>query len=273
MAQLQKGTTYATGAQVTADNLNKHVDEAILLSGAITEQTAATSLTEQDSILIYQPSIGLRKTTLNSLQQVVAGFQARVVFDGRFASASTVNFTWSKTGDTITITCNSHGFNWLNACYFDFTAGVGTPPTDGNYSVELTNLTTNSFQIVATGSTGNATGTGTFKRCPVFTNSTNSFNVGQVNFAGAAANSGYWINLTYQYYQHASMTPVAYVSPDGSSTAAYALFGRQTTLNAVSNVVSMLEGGFLMNVYTTGNVAVDAGNNTNVLVSGGLIRP
>ena len=82
-----------------------------------------------------------------------------------------------------------------------------------------------------------------------------------------------WINLNYQYYQSASITPVAYVSPNGSSTAAYALFGKATTLNTVPNQLTMLEGGFLMNVYTTGNVAVDTGFHSNVLVAGGAIRP
>lgn len=273
MAQLQKGTTYATGAQVTADNLNKHVDEAILLPGAITEQIAATSVTADDSLLIYQPSVGLRKATLNDVQQIISGFQARMVFDGRFASAVTVNFTWSKVNDIITITCNNHGFTWLNGCYFDFIAGTGTPPADGNYYISLLNLTTNTFVVEINGSTGTASGTGTFKRCPVLTNLTNSFNISQINFAGSATATGYWINLNYQYYQSASITPVAYVSPNGSSTAAYALFGKATTLNTVPNQLTMLEGGFLMNVYTTGNVAVDTGFHSNVLVAGGAIRP
>jgi hypothetical protein len=35
----------------------------------------------------------------------------------------------------------------------------------------------------------------------------------------------------------------------------------------------MLEGGFLMNVFTTANAAVDSGIGTNVLVIGGVIRP
>lgn len=273
MAQLQKGTTYATGAQVTADNLNKHVDEAILLPGAITEQIAATSVTAADSLLIYQPSIGLRKATLNDVQQIISGFQARVVFDGRFASATTTNFTWSKVNDIVTITCNNHGFTWLNACYFDFITGTGTAPADGNYYISLLNLTTNTFVVEIAGSTGTASGTGTFKRCPFGGSNTNSFNIGNVCWAGAVTASGYWINFDYQYYNSGSITPVAYVSPSGSSTAAYALFGKATTLNTLANQSGMLEGGFLMNVYTTGNVAVDSGINTNVLVTGGSIRP
>jgi hypothetical protein len=44
MAQIQKGTTYSSiNATVTADNLNAHVDNAILLPGAISDQIAITT--------------------------------------------------------------------------------------------------------------------------------------------------------------------------------------------------------------------------------------
>lgn len=42
MAQIRKGTTYATGDQVTATNLNALADNAILLPGAVTEQPSGT---------------------------------------------------------------------------------------------------------------------------------------------------------------------------------------------------------------------------------------
>ena len=45
--QIQKGTTYVNyptvgNSQVTADNLNDHVDNAVLLPGAISAQTTGT---------------------------------------------------------------------------------------------------------------------------------------------------------------------------------------------------------------------------------------
>jgi len=66
MAQLNKGTIYSTGDQVTAANLNALVDNATLQPGAITEQIAAASLTTSDSTLLSQP-LGLRKATLGQI--------------------------------------------------------------------------------------------------------------------------------------------------------------------------------------------------------------
>jgi len=54
MAQIQAGTTFANGGQVTATNLNAHVNNAVLIPGAISDQTAASSTSTADSILILQ---------------------------------------------------------------------------------------------------------------------------------------------------------------------------------------------------------------------------
>lgn len=66
MAQLNKGTTYSTGDQVTAANLNALVDNATLQPGAINDQIAASSLTTSDSTLLSQP-LGLRKATIGQI--------------------------------------------------------------------------------------------------------------------------------------------------------------------------------------------------------------
>lgn len=66
MAQLNKGTIYSTGDQVTAANLNALVDNATVLPGAINEQIAASSLTTADSTLLSQP-LGLRKATIGQI--------------------------------------------------------------------------------------------------------------------------------------------------------------------------------------------------------------
>jgi microcystin-dependent protein len=62
MAQLQKGTDYTTGDQVTAANLDALVDNAILLPGAITDQIAASSVSGSDTVLINQVG-ALKKAT------------------------------------------------------------------------------------------------------------------------------------------------------------------------------------------------------------------
>ena len=68
MAQIQKGTTYITGDQVTAANLNALADSAILLPGAITDQTAKTVPLAADTVLIHSAAdTALRKSTLTQL--------------------------------------------------------------------------------------------------------------------------------------------------------------------------------------------------------------
>lgn len=67
MAQIQAGVTYATGAQVTATNLNAHVNNAVLVPGAISDQTAASSSTSADSVLLLQGGV-LKKATLAQIQ-------------------------------------------------------------------------------------------------------------------------------------------------------------------------------------------------------------
>jgi len=68
MAQIQKGTTYSTGDQVTATNLNALADAAILLPGAITDQTAKTVPLAADTVLIHSAAdTALRKSTLTQL--------------------------------------------------------------------------------------------------------------------------------------------------------------------------------------------------------------
>lgn len=71
MAQIQKGFTYSAGSptnQVTFTNLNAHVDDAILLPGAITEQTAVTATETVDLVLVYDDSAAaLKKVALSNL--------------------------------------------------------------------------------------------------------------------------------------------------------------------------------------------------------------
>ena len=71
MADIQAGTTYADGAQVTAINLNAHVNNATLVPGAISDKTAVDSVTSSDSILILQ-SATLKKATITQLQASIA---------------------------------------------------------------------------------------------------------------------------------------------------------------------------------------------------------
>jgi hypothetical protein len=68
--QIQKGTTYAdfpaTNSQVTANNLNNHVDDAILLSGAISAQNLSTP--QVGDFVIAERNGSLFKYTLQSIR-------------------------------------------------------------------------------------------------------------------------------------------------------------------------------------------------------------
>jgi microcystin-dependent protein len=69
-AQIQKGTTYAdfpaANSQVTANNLNNHVDNAVLLSGAISEQ--ATGTPEEADYILAERAGALFKYTIESVK-------------------------------------------------------------------------------------------------------------------------------------------------------------------------------------------------------------
>ena len=71
MADIQAGTAYADGGQVTAVNLNAHVNNATLVPGAISDKTAAATVTGADSILILQ-SATLKKATITQVQTAIA---------------------------------------------------------------------------------------------------------------------------------------------------------------------------------------------------------
>lgn len=69
MAQIQSGVTYVDGGQVNATNLNAHVNNAVLVPGAISDQTAASSATSADSVLLLQGGV-LKKATLAQLPYI-----------------------------------------------------------------------------------------------------------------------------------------------------------------------------------------------------------
>ena len=71
MADIQSGTTYADGAQVTATNLNAHVNNATLVPGVINDRTAVASVTGTDSLLVLQAG-QLRKSTITQVQTAIA---------------------------------------------------------------------------------------------------------------------------------------------------------------------------------------------------------
>jgi hypothetical protein len=115
MAQLNKGTTYSTGDQVTAANLNALVDNAILQPGAITEQIAASSLTTSDSTLLAQ-SGGIRKATLGQMLSLT-DLSSYLKADGSVAMTTGQQLTLGSTAQIAPLNAVSLGYlqnNYLN---------------------------------------------------------------------------------------------------------------------------------------------------------------
>jgi hypothetical protein len=93
MAQIQKGTTYGTTSPsnlVTSTNLNNHVDDAVLLPGAITDQTAKTVLASADTILVHSSAdTALRKTTAAQVFASPLPIGSSTANSGKFTSLET----------------------------------------------------------------------------------------------------------------------------------------------------------------------------------------
>lgn len=108
MAQIQAGVTYATGAQVTATNLNAHVNNAVLVPGAINDQTAASSSTSADSVLLLQGGV-LKKATLAQIQAGVAPDVANYV-QRNGSVAMTGELTLSNSAPVNALSAASKGY-------------------------------------------------------------------------------------------------------------------------------------------------------------------
>ena len=111
MAQIQKGTTYTAGSPgntVSYTNLNAHVDSAILLPGAITDQSAKTVPVAADTILLHSASdTALRKSTIAQLfasPQPIGATTASTIAATTISASGTItgNLTGNVTGNATT---------------------------------------------------------------------------------------------------------------------------------------------------------------------------
>jgi hypothetical protein len=110
MAQIQKGTTYATGTQVTADNLNAHVDSAILLPGAIGDQINVTSLAQEDSTIILQ-SGSLKEATIAQIKTATApDLTGYLKADGSVSITTGQQLTLGTTNQLTALNATSKGY-------------------------------------------------------------------------------------------------------------------------------------------------------------------
>lgn len=91
MSQIQKGTIYATGDVVSAGNLNAHVDNAILLAGAITDQIGGIAA-PTDLVLVSKAGV-LNQVTAGSIAALVDTSSIFLRSDGTSSMDSGVNLT------------------------------------------------------------------------------------------------------------------------------------------------------------------------------------
>ena len=136
MAQIQKGTTYTAGSPlntVSYTNLNAHVDSAILLPGAITDQTAKAVPVAADTILLHSAAdTALRKSTITQLfasPQPIGATTASTIAATTISASSTItgNLTGNVTGNaTTSSSCTGNAATATNVAYSGLT---GTVPT------------------------------------------------------------------------------------------------------------------------------------------------
>ena len=105
MAQILKGTTFTSGGTVTDANLNNHVDNATLQADAIDAQTAATTLTTSDTLLVTVGA-ALRKVTLANLLKVspIIGGTTPAAVTATALASTTLNTSGLATVGSLTST-------------------------------------------------------------------------------------------------------------------------------------------------------------------------
>lgn len=117
--QIQKGTTYVNyptvgTSQVTAENLNDHVDNAVLLPGAISAQTSGTP--QEGDYILAEQSGSLFKYTLTAVKDLFSS-----VFVSLTGATMTGPLILNNSSPATSATAASKG-------YVDATAAAATLP-------------------------------------------------------------------------------------------------------------------------------------------------
>jgi len=124
MAQINKGTTYSTGDQVTAANLNALVDNAFLTSGAINEQPLTSVVSQSDRVLLAQGNT-LRSVYLSSLTASITPDTASLLKkDGSVPLDTNAQLTLGTTNQISALNAASKGY--VDATSLPFTGGTLT---------------------------------------------------------------------------------------------------------------------------------------------------
>jgi len=258
MAQIQKGTTYITGDQVTAANLNALADSAILLPGAITDQTAKTVPLAADTILLHSAAdTALRKSTLTQLFSNATGIPISTGVSGLGTGIATA----------LAVNTGSAGAPVL------FNGALGTP-TSGT----VTNLT-GTASININGTVGATTAsTGAFTTLSASGKISSNISTG-AQFGVGGASSGQTVGYLHAY-DTATTTLLVFDRSDGAVAGSLIYdgsglirFGTTTAHN-----LELMRGGTTIasisstGLAVTGNISTsNAGNNPYVRAVDGSI--
>lgn len=173
MAQIQSPSNYVNGDQVTASNLNNHVNGAILLPGAVTDQTALTvnTVATGDSVLLYDLSVtALRKATASDLLN--SGI------------ALTTGLISGSAGADIVI-------NPATTFKLDVTGPVKVDSLEVDAAATITGTTTLVGNLITNGAVSSSTGTNTFTGNVIvdsaFTSNGTANFIGQLQVNGSTA--------------------------------------------------------------------------------------
>jgi hypothetical protein len=278
MAQIQKGTTYSTGDQVTATNLNALADAAILLPGAITDQTAKTVPLAADTVLIHSAAdTALRKSTLTQLFANATGIPISTGISGLgtgIATALAINTGTTgapallgAAGAFTTLTASGainstqDGYNTFGSAAGQGLIRIGSASPSGdnvgwlvfntsnsvyNWRIAANTITSGALDISASTVAGGST----------FTTSIAKFSSTGLAVTGAlSATSNITSTATNPYFVGSSATAgTIYYGSTGAASSVQTLVNN-TQITTVSSTGLAVTGG----LSTTGSVTATAG--------------
>lgn len=195
MAQIQSPETYADGQQVTAARLNNQTNGAILLPGAVTDQTAISGgVASGDSVMVHDLSASaLRKATVGEVlganvpvttSAVTGGANSDIVLTPNDGAIVTGQAYTSGDGLTVTVTSTAHGLVVGQVIL------VTSAATGYNGTFRVATVATNSFTYVMTTAATPGSSTLSYTKKGSVRNAGSESVAGSLFVAGSAVISG-----------------------------------------------------------------------------------
>jgi len=196
MAQIQSPETYVDGQQVTATRLNNQTNGALLLPGAITDQTniTANTVASGDSVLLYDLSAtALREANVSDVlgsnlaittSAVTAGANSDIVITPNDGVIVTGQAYTSADGLTVTVTSTAHALTVGQVIL------VSAAATGYNGTFRVATVLTNSFTYVMTTAATVGSGTLSYTKKGLVKNPANESVAGNLYVDGSTAVAG-----------------------------------------------------------------------------------